>query len=142
MITSASPAARRFNSSTSARQVARSASPRSSTDPAASMACTTAQLVRLLPLVTTGRGCRRRARPPSATMELKADGARAIERAVASTKDLLASANDNSRFEIAFFDHAVHPLVEAAASRHFHESAFAAKAGETPPPGGGVPPGG
>jgi hypothetical protein len=51
----------------------------------------------------------------SATMELKADGARAIERAVASTKDLLASANDNSRFEIAFFDHAVHPLVEGAA---------------------------
>ena len=40
----------------------------------------------------------------SATMELKADGARAIERAVASTKDLLTGANDNSRFEIAFFD--------------------------------------
>ena len=50
----------------------------------------------------------------SATMELKADGARAIERAVASTKELLAGASDNSWFEIAFFDHAVHPLVEAA----------------------------
>jgi hypothetical protein len=50
----------------------------------------------------------------SATMELKTDGSRAIERAVAATKELLAAAKDNSRFEIAFFDHAVHPLVENA----------------------------
>jgi hypothetical protein len=52
----------------------------------------------------------------SATMELKQqDGARSIERAVAIVKDLLAKAGENSRFEIAFFDHAIHPLFEPAA---------------------------
>ncbi len=52
----------------------------------------------------------------SATMELKQqDGTRSIERAVAIVKDLLAKAGTNSRFEIAFFDHAIHPLFEPVA---------------------------
>jgi hypothetical protein len=52
----------------------------------------------------------------SATMELKQqDGTRSIEKAVAIVKDLLAKAGENSRFEIAFFDHAIHPLFEPAA---------------------------
>jgi hypothetical protein len=52
----------------------------------------------------------------SATMELKQqDGTRSIERAVAIVKELLAKAGENSRFEIAFFDHTIHPLFEPAA---------------------------
>lgn len=51
----------------------------------------------------------------SATMELKqADGLRAIDRALADVKALLVQSSDNTRFEIAFFDHAVHPLFPAA----------------------------
>jgi uncharacterized membrane protein len=46
----------------------------------------------------------------SATMELKQDGARLIDLAVAQTRELVSQAKENSRFEIAFFDHAVHPL--------------------------------
>ncbi len=47
----------------------------------------------------------------SATMELaQQDGTRSIERAVAMVRDLLTQAGANSRFEIAFFDHAIHPL--------------------------------
>jgi hypothetical protein len=47
----------------------------------------------------------------SASMELKQEGVRAIERAVSAAKELLAT-EDNARFEIAFFDHRVHPLVK------------------------------
>lgn len=46
----------------------------------------------------------------SASMELKQDGERAIERAVASVRELLGTAANNTRFEIAFFDHQVRPL--------------------------------
>ncbi|MCI0359314.1 MAG: BatA domain-containing protein, partial [Planctomycetaceae bacterium] len=47
----------------------------------------------------------------SATMELaQQDGTRSIERAVATVRDLVSKAGNNSRFEIAFFDHAIHPL--------------------------------
>jgi hypothetical protein len=46
----------------------------------------------------------------SATMEVSQDGQRAIDRAVAEAQSLLRTALDNTRFEIAFFDHAVHPL--------------------------------
>ncbi|HET6881851.1 MAG TPA: BatA domain-containing protein [Pirellulales bacterium] len=46
----------------------------------------------------------------SATMDLKLDGARLIDLAVAETRELLSQAAENSRFEIAFFDHQVHPL--------------------------------
>lgn len=64
-----------------------------------------------------------RERPPvavlidrSATMELKQDGARLVDRAVRAVQELLKSDQDNSRWEIAFFDHAVHPLAEGAAA--------------------------
>jgi hypothetical protein len=51
----------------------------------------------------------------SATMELKQpDGLRAIDRALADIKAQLVQASDNTRFEIAFFDHAVHPLFPPA----------------------------
>lgn len=53
----------------------------------------------------------------SATMELKQDGVRLIDHALAETRKLLESAAANSRFEIAFFDHAVHPLVEPAPAK-------------------------
>lgn len=52
----------------------------------------------------------------SATMDVKdEDGQRLIERAMAESKALLGQAADNTRFEIALFDHAVHPLVETQA---------------------------
>jgi hypothetical protein len=47
----------------------------------------------------------------SASMELKQDGVRAIARAVASVQELLGKAANSTRFEIAFFDHQVLPLV-------------------------------
>jgi hypothetical protein len=51
----------------------------------------------------------------SATMDMKLDGQqRLIEQAIAETKALLGSAAENTRFEIALFDHAVHPLVETS----------------------------
>jgi hypothetical protein len=49
----------------------------------------------------------------SATMELKQDGVRLVDRAVADARELLGQAADNARFEIALFDHAVHPLADA-----------------------------
>lgn len=51
----------------------------------------------------------------SATMELKQDGARLVDRAVAAARELLAQAPENTRFEIAFFDQAVRPLTNAPA---------------------------
>src|SRR5688500_893701 len=50
----------------------------------------------------------------SATMELAQDGVRAIDRAVASVKQLLEGAPENTRFEIAWFDHGVEPLFAPA----------------------------
>ncbi|HEV3025624.1 MAG TPA: BatA domain-containing protein [Pirellulales bacterium] len=50
----------------------------------------------------------------SATMELEQDGARLIDRAVSAARELLVGAAENTRFEIAFFDHAVRPLVDGA----------------------------
>src|SRR5215211_5526201 len=51
----------------------------------------------------------------SATMDVKNDdGQRLIEQATAETKALLGQAAENTRFEIALFDHAVHPLVETS----------------------------
>jgi hypothetical protein len=53
----------------------------------------------------------------SATMGLSSDdGKRLIDQAVAKTRDLLGSAPPNTRFEIAFFDHAIHPIVDQPAS--------------------------
>ena len=63
----------------------------------------------------------------SATMELKQpDGLRAIDRALADIKALLVQAPENTRFEIAFFDHAVHPL--------FPPVVATAKSGKVRPP--------
>jgi hypothetical protein len=50
----------------------------------------------------------------SASMELVQDGQRGIDRAVASVKQLLSDAPENTRFEIAWFDHGVHPLFAPA----------------------------
>src|SRR5437763_10945348 len=50
----------------------------------------------------------------SATMDVKQDGQRLIERAVAAARELLSSATANDRFEIAFFAHAMHPLSAGA----------------------------
>ena len=50
----------------------------------------------------------------SATMELKQDGVRAIDRALAEVKQLLSQAAENTRFEIAWFDHGVEPLFAPA----------------------------
>src|SRR5437773_4683402 len=46
----------------------------------------------------------------SATMDLRQDGVRLVERAVGSARELLTTSNANDRFEIAFFDHAIRPL--------------------------------
>ena len=51
----------------------------------------------------------------SATMELAQDGVRAVDRAVASVKQLLNEAPENTRFEIAWFDHQVEPLFSPVA---------------------------
>jgi hypothetical protein len=48
----------------------------------------------------------------SATMETKGDdGTRLVDQAIASVKGLLESSPANTRFEIAFFDHRIAPLV-------------------------------
>ncbi|MEX2026046.1 MAG: BatA domain-containing protein, partial [Pirellulaceae bacterium] len=47
----------------------------------------------------------------SASMELKQDGVRGIERAVADVRKLLTQTQTSSRYEIAFFDHQVRPLI-------------------------------
>lgn len=48
----------------------------------------------------------------SATMELKHEGIRAVEHALSTAQELLRTAPDNTRFEVALFDHTVHPLFE------------------------------
>ncbi|HWB11417.1 MAG TPA: BatA domain-containing protein [Pirellulales bacterium] len=63
----------------------------------------------------------------SATMELQQDGARLVDRAVAETRDLLNQATENSRFEIAFFDHAVHPVGAEAEPAKERDAPAAAK---------------
>jgi hypothetical protein len=52
----------------------------------------------------------------SATMELKVDGQRLIDRAVAAAREIVAKGDGNDRFEIAFFDHAVRPIAASTAS--------------------------
>lgn len=51
----------------------------------------------------------------SATMEVKQDGQRLIDQAIAEAKAIMGQAAENTRFEVALFDHAVHPLVETSA---------------------------
>jgi uncharacterized membrane protein len=63
----------------------------------------------------------------SATMELRQDGARLIDLAVAETRELIGQAKENARFEIAFFDHVVHPLGGQTPGAQEPPSAAAAK---------------
>ncbi|HXT57923.1 MAG TPA: BatA domain-containing protein [Pirellulales bacterium] len=60
----------------------------------------------------------------SATMELKQDGARLVDRAVAAVRELLDHAEENTRFEIAFFDQAVRPLTDSGRQSEPEASAF------------------
>src|SRR5262245_23303153 len=46
----------------------------------------------------------------SATMDVRQDGVRLIERAIASAREMVQQASSGDRFEMAFFDHAIHPL--------------------------------
>jgi hypothetical protein len=46
----------------------------------------------------------------SASMQLKGDNGRLIDQAVAEARQLIESAGRKTRVEVAFFDHAVHPL--------------------------------
>ncbi|MBW8885222.1 MAG: BatA domain-containing protein, partial [Planctomycetia bacterium] len=52
----------------------------------------------------------------SASMNLRLDGDRLIDRAIASARKLVADARPNEQFQIALFDHAVHPLALAEES--------------------------
>ena len=56
----------------------------------------------------------------SATMEVKQDRQRLIDLAIADAKSVMGQAAANTRFEVAFFDHAVHPLVEVSAGDKAH----------------------
>ena len=51
----------------------------------------------------------------SATMLLKGERGRLIDQAVAEAKKLIESAGERTRFEVAFFDHNVHPLTDSKA---------------------------
>lgn len=48
----------------------------------------------------------------SATMQLKGENGRLIDQAVAEAKKLIERAGEKTRFEVAFFDHEVHPVTE------------------------------
>src|SRR5437764_10180936 len=45
----------------------------------------------------------------SASMSLKLDGERLVDRATAAARKLVAEARSNEQFHVALFDHAVHP---------------------------------
>ncbi len=49
----------------------------------------------------------------SATMQLKGEHGRLIDQAIAETKQLIETAGTQTRFEVAFFDHDVHPLTDS-----------------------------
>ncbi len=48
----------------------------------------------------------------SATMQLKGENGRLIDQAIAEAKRLIETAGTQTRFEVAFFDHDVHPLTD------------------------------
>ncbi len=48
----------------------------------------------------------------SATMQLKGENGRLIDQAIAEAKKLIETAGTQTRFEVAFFDHNVHPLTD------------------------------
>ena len=49
----------------------------------------------------------------SATMQLKGEHGRLIDQAVAEARKLIETAGTQTRFEVAFFDHEVHPLTDS-----------------------------
>ena len=49
----------------------------------------------------------------SATMQLKGENGRLIDQAMAEAKRLIETAGSQTRFEVAFFDHDVHPLTDS-----------------------------
>ena len=49
----------------------------------------------------------------SATMQLKGENGRLIDQAMAEAKRLIETAGAQTRFEVAFFDHDVHPLTDS-----------------------------
>lgn len=49
----------------------------------------------------------------SATMQLKGENGRLIDQAIAEAKRLIETAGAQTRFEVAFFDHDVHPLTDS-----------------------------
>lgn len=48
----------------------------------------------------------------SATMQLKGENGRLIDQAIAEARKLIETAGTQTRFEVAFFDHDVHPVTE------------------------------
>ena len=48
----------------------------------------------------------------SATMQLKGENGRLIDQAIAEARKLIETAGAQTRFEVAFFDHDVHPLTD------------------------------
>lgn len=52
----------------------------------------------------------------SATMQLKGENGRLIDQALAEAKSLIEKAGTQTRFEVAFFDHDVHPLTDGSES--------------------------
>ena len=49
----------------------------------------------------------------SATMQLKGENGRLIDQAIAEAKRLIETAGTQTRFEVAFFDHDVHPVTDS-----------------------------
>ena len=63
----------------------------------------------------------------SATMQLKGENGRLIDQAVSEAKKLIESAGEKTRFEVAFFDHNVHPLTDSKAGDGAKSDAVLAK---------------
>ena len=59
----------------------------------------------------------------SASMDLRVEGRRLIERALATVREHVSKSNANDRFEIALFDHAVHALTAGSGGRESGTSA-------------------
>ncbi len=63
----------------------------------------------------------------SATMQLKGENGRLIDQAIAEAKKLIETAGTQTRFEVAFFDHDVHPLTDSKAGDGVKSDAVLAK---------------
>lgn len=63
----------------------------------------------------------------SATMQLKGENGRLIDQAIAEAKRLIETAGTQTRFEVAFFDHNVHPVTDTKANGGAKSDAVLAK---------------